>query len=84
MDLDQLGQGLGGVGRVLGQLRRDIVLGAAASRLHTVVFTLDALYTWGTNTGQLGYDRNAAPLQVLPRKVTAISQPIKSDVSYEW
>lgn len=70
--------------RVLGPLKREIVLGAAASRHHSAVFTAEALYTWGTNTGQLGYDRQAAPVQVLPRKVTAISQPIRQVAATEF
>ncbi|WFD31130.1 hypothetical protein MSPP1_002163 [Malassezia sp. CBS 17886] len=63
--------------RVLGVLKREAVLGAAVSRLHSAVFTTDALYTWGTNTGQLGYDRHAAPVQVQPRKVTAVGAGIR-------
>lgn len=63
--------------RLAGPLKKEVVLGASASKIHSAAFTEDALYTWGTNTGQLGYDRNANAVQVLPRKVTAISQPIK-------
>lgn len=70
--------------RVLGSLKRETVLGAAASRLHSVVFTADAVYTWGTNTGQLGYDHHAAPVQVQPRKVTAISQPVRQVAATEF
>ncbi|PWN47537.1 hypothetical protein IE53DRAFT_371375 [Violaceomyces palustris] len=58
--------------KIVGPLKKEVVLGAAASKLHSVVFTADALYTWGTNTGQLGYDRGGTPVQVLPRKVTAL------------
>ncbi|KAK0548125.1 hypothetical protein OC845_003748 [Tilletia horrida] len=65
--------------KVLGILKKEFVKGAAASKIHSAVFTSDALYTWGTNTGQLGYDRAATAVQVLPRKVTSItaSQPIR-------
>ncbi|CEH18392.1 Uncharacterized conserved protein, contains ankyrin and BTB/POZ domains [Ceraceosorus bombacis] len=59
--------------RVVGTLKKEEVLGVAAGKLHTAAFTADALYTWGTNTGQLGYDRNASAVQVTPRKVTAIT-----------
>ncbi|PKI82340.1 hypothetical protein MVES1_003487 [Malassezia vespertilionis] len=70
--------------RVLGNLKRETVLGCAASRLHSVAFTSDAVYTWGTNTGQLGYDRSAAPVQILPRKVATISQPVRQVVATEF
>lgn len=70
--------------RVLGVLKRELVLGAAASRLHTAVYTADGVYTWGTNTGQLGYDRHAAPVQVQPRRVTAISQPVAQVAASEF
>lgn len=70
--------------RVLGPLKKECVLGAAASRLHTAVFTADALYTWGTNNGQLGYDRHAAPVQVQPRRVTLITAPIRQVVATDF
>ncbi|CAO1636595.1 unnamed protein product [Sympodiomycopsis kandeliae] len=59
--------------RVVGPLKKEVVLGAAVSKLHSAVFTQDALYTWGTNTGQLGYDKQATPLQINPRKVTSLT-----------
>lgn len=59
--------------KVLGQLKREQVVGVAAGKLHTAAFTSDALYTWGTNNGQMGYDHAATPIQVTPRKVTIIS-----------
>ncbi|GAA5888090.1 hypothetical protein JCM5296_005430 [Sporobolomyces johnsonii] len=62
--------------RVVGALKKEVVLGAAASRTHTAVFTADSLYTWGTNRGQLGYPAAGTPIQVLPRKVTLIQQPV--------
>ncbi|CAD6887498.1 unnamed protein product [Tilletia controversa] len=72
--------------KVSGVLKKEYVKGAAASKIHTAVFTSDALYTWGTNTGQLGYDRSATPVQVLPRKVTSITaaQPIKQIAATEF
>ena len=70
--------------RVLGVLKREAVRGAAASRLHTVVYTADAVYTWGTNTGQLGYDHHAAPVQVQPRRIAAISQPVQQVAATEF
>lgn len=62
--------------RVVGALKKEVVLGAAASRNHTAVFTADSLYTWGTNRGQLGYPAAGSPVQALPRKVTMIDQPV--------
>lgn len=62
--------------RVVGALKKEVVLGAAASRTHTAVFTADSLYTWGTNKGQLGYPAAGSPTQVMPRKVTSIVWPI--------
>lgn len=70
--------------RVLGPLKKENVLGAAASRLHTAVFTAHALYTWGTNNGQLGYDRHATPVQVQPRRVTLITAPIRQVVATDF
>jgi len=70
--------------RVLGPLKKECVLGAAASRLHTAVFTADGLYTWGTNNGQLGYDRHSAPVQVQPRRVTLITAPIRQVVASDF
>lgn len=59
--------------RIVGPLKKEAVLGAACSKLHSVVFTSEGLYTWGTNTGQLGYDRSGTAVQVQPRKVTALA-----------
>ena len=66
--------------KVVGQLKREHVVGVATGKLHSAAFTSEALYTWGTNTGQLGYDRAATPVQVTPRRVTAVtsSQRIQS------
>lgn len=62
--------------RVVGALKKEVVLGAAASRTHTAVFTTDSLFTWGTNRGQLGYGTAGSSTQVMPRKVTAVAEPI--------
>jgi hypothetical protein len=58
--------------RVVGVLKKEVIIGAACSRIHTVAFTLDSLYTWGTNKGQLGYSTPGTSVQVLPRKVTMV------------
>ncbi|EGG01861.1 uncharacterized protein MELLADRAFT_91837 [Melampsora larici-populina 98AG31] len=67
--------------RVLGPLKKEIVLGAAASKWHSACFTADALYTWGAHQGQLGYpstsnNSQSTSIQTCPRKVTAASSPI--------
>lgn len=59
--------------KIVGPLKKEHIVGCAASKLHSVVFTEDSLYTWGTNTGQLGYDKVATPTQTLPRKVTTLT-----------
>lgn len=60
--------------QIFGPLKREIVTGAAASRIHSVVHTASSLYTFGKNEGQLGiFDSDARSLdfQVIPRKVAA-------------
>ena len=60
--------------QVYGPLKREVVIGAAASRIHSVVHTLASLYTFGKNEGQMGLvDSDARSLvsQSTPRKVGA-------------
>ncbi|KAL8733824.1 MAG: hypothetical protein Q9181_003425 [Wetmoreana brouardii] len=60
--------------QVFGPLKREIVQGTAASRLHSVVFTSHSLYTFGKNEGQLGLvdsDARSLVLQNTPRRVAA-------------
>jgi alpha-tubulin suppressor-like RCC1 family protein len=60
--------------QIFGPLKREIVLGTAASRTHSVVYTSTSLYTFGKNDGQLGLvdaDARSLELQVTPRKVAA-------------
>ena len=40
--------------RVVGLLRREVVIGVAASRNASACWTKETVFTWGTNTGQLG------------------------------
>lgn len=63
--------------KIVGPLKREEILGAAVSKLHSVAFSTDALYTWGSNTGQLGYDKTATPLQIQPRKVTSVTSQVR-------
>lgn len=61
--------------QVSGGLKREIVVGCAASRIHTVVFTSTSLFTFGKNEGQLGIldssDARTLASQPTPRKVAA-------------
>jgi hypothetical protein len=62
--------------RIIGPLKKEFVVGVAASRLSSACWTSDSIWTWGTNSGHLGYDKATNPVQVLPRKVTGISQSV--------
>ena len=67
--------------QIFGPLKREVCVGSAASRLHSVVFTKASLYTFGKNEGQLGLvdsDARSLEIQVVPRKVAAslFSSPI--------
>ena len=60
--------------QVYGPLKRELVIGAAASRIHSVVHTGSSLYTFGKNEGQLGLvdsDARSLTVQNTPRKVAA-------------
>lgn len=60
--------------QVFGPLKRETVVGVAASRIHSVVNTASSLYTFGKNEGQLGLvdsDARSLETQVIPRKVAA-------------
>lgn len=60
--------------QVYGPLKREMVVGAAASRIHSVVNTASCLYTFGKNEGQLGLvdsDARSLAVQNTPRKVAA-------------
>ncbi|KAL9601488.1 MAG: hypothetical protein Q9179_002857 [Wetmoreana sp. 5 TL-2023] len=60
--------------QVFGPLKREMAQGTAASRLHSVVFTSNSLYTFGKNEGQLGLvdsDARSLILKNTPRRVAA-------------
>ena len=60
--------------QIFGPLKREIVTGIAASRIHSVVHTTASLYTFGKNEGQLGIvdsDARSLDMQVIPRKIAA-------------
>ncbi|KAI8369101.1 hypothetical protein EDC96DRAFT_503859 [Choanephora cucurbitarum] len=64
-------------------LKKQSILGAAASRVHSVVFTSTDIFTFGLNQGQLGYQQpDNDTIQTSPRKVsmsTEIVQVIAND-----
>ncbi|KAH7175668.1 hypothetical protein EDB81DRAFT_15926 [Dactylonectria macrodidyma] len=60
--------------QVFGSLKKEIVLGIAASANHSVAHTGTSLYTWGRNVGQLALmdaDSRSLDVQNAPRKVAA-------------
>ncbi|KAG8809009.1 hypothetical protein FRC17_003655 [Serendipita sp. 399] len=61
--------------KITGPLRNQIVLGVACCKTASVCWTSTQLFTWGTNSGQLGYEKTAQP-QLLPRLVPSISEPV--------
>lgn len=66
--------------RKVGSLRREFVKGVAACKTASGCWTDTEVWTWGTNGGQLGYDK---PVQVLPRKVSSIVKPVRAIVMTE-
>lgn len=60
--------------QIFGPLKREAVHGAAASGVHSVVYTSTSLFTFGKNDGQLGLvdsDARSLAVQNTPRKVAA-------------
>ena len=60
--------------QLFGPLKREMAIGCAASRTHSVVHTGSSLYTFGKNEGQLGLvdaDARSLKIQDIPRKVAA-------------
>lgn len=59
--------------RVIDIIKKEKIIGCAASRVHTVLYSYDALYVFGKNDGQLGilelFDNSTPPF--MPRKVVA-------------
>ncbi|KAF3277299.1 hypothetical protein TWF970_005229 [Orbilia oligospora] len=68
--------------QVFTNLRREKVIGAAASKHHSAVHTIDSIFVFGKNEGQLGLvdaDSRTLEAQTSPRKVAAAvlsEQPI--------
>ncbi|GAB7363463.1 hypothetical protein MBLNU230_g3735t1 [Neophaeotheca triangularis] len=60
--------------QIFGPLKREMIHGIAASRIHSVAHTSSSLYTFGKNEGQLGMvdsDARSLEMQTTPRKVAA-------------
>ena len=69
--------------QLYGHIKREAIIGAAATSIHSAIFTTTALYTFGKNEGQLGLmDADAGSLvtQVIPRRigVSVLQSPIKN------
>ncbi|WEW58164.1 hypothetical protein PRK78_003632 [Emydomyces testavorans] len=60
--------------QIFNPLKKEIIVAAAASAIHSVVYTSTSIYTFGKNEGQLGLidaDARSLEVQVIPRKVGA-------------
>lgn len=67
--------------QVFGPLKKEAIVGVAASSIHSVAHTSASLYCWGKNIGQLALmdaDSRSLEVQQTPRKVAAslFSSPI--------
>ncbi|KAI5866307.1 hypothetical protein GGS23DRAFT_380692 [Durotheca rogersii] len=60
--------------QVFGPLKKEIIVGVAASAIHSVAHTGSSLFCWGKNVGQLALmdaDSRSLEVQTIPRKVAA-------------
>ncbi|EHK96040.1 putative BTB/POZ domain-containing protein 1 [Glarea lozoyensis 74030] len=60
--------------QIFGPLKREMIIGVAASAIHSVACTSTSLFTWGRNEGQLGLtdsDSRSLEIQIVPRRVAA-------------
>lgn len=69
--------------QIFNSFKKELIIGAAASAVHSVVFSNSGLYTFGKNEGQLGLidsDARSLEMQIIPRRVGAslFSAPIQS------
>ncbi|KAK9447806.1 uncharacterized protein V1518DRAFT_376065 [Limtongia smithiae] len=62
--------------KIVAGLKKERIIGVAASRLHSVAFSDTELFTWGKNVGQLGYEGHN--IEYTPRKVSSLTCPVKS------
>lgn len=68
--------------QVFGPLKKETILGVAASAIHSVAHTGSSLYCWGKNIGQLALmdaDSRSLDVQPIPRRVAAslLTAPIE-------
>lgn len=57
--------------QIFGPLKREVVVGVAASAVHSVAYTATSIFTWGKNHGQLGLmdsDSRSLDIQPVPRR----------------
>lgn len=69
--------------QLFGVMKKELVIGAAASAIHSMIFTATALYAFGKNEGQLGLvdaDARSLEYQVTPRRVgvSLLQSPIQA------
>ncbi|KAG4032895.1 hypothetical protein MFRU_006g03540 [Monilinia fructicola] len=60
--------------QIFGPLKRETIVGIAASAIHSVAHTSTSLFCWGKNEGQLGLmdsDSRSLEAQPIPRRVAA-------------
>ncbi|KAJ5650693.1 uncharacterized protein N7484_004416 [Penicillium longicatenatum] len=60
--------------QIFNPFKKEKIIGAAASSIHSVVFSVSGLYTFGKNEGQLGLvdsDARSLEVQTTPRRVGA-------------
>lgn len=58
--------------QIYGLIKKEQIIGAAASSLHSAIYTASGLYTFGKNEGQLGLmdaDARSLEIQIIPRRV---------------
>ncbi|KIW29899.1 uncharacterized protein PV07_05685 [Cladophialophora immunda] len=58
--------------QLFGYIKKEVIIGAAASAIHSAIYTASAIYTFGKNEGQLGLtdaEARSLEMQVLPRRV---------------
>ncbi|KAJ5721589.1 uncharacterized protein N7483_009523 [Penicillium malachiteum] len=61
--------------QIFNPFKKEMIIGAAASPIHSVVFSNSGLYTFGKNEGQLGLvdsDARSLEVQTTPRRATAV------------
>lgn len=58
--------------QIYGLIKKEQIIGAAASSLHSAIYTATGLYTFGKNEGQLGLmdaDARSLDIQIIPRRI---------------